>query len=202
MARAERVVIPRCIGCGAMFEPERCEDGCSVARLELVAVEDLDALESALRATQARIDALLPVARALAAPPPERLESVYRSVARSARAALHDAPAAVVWPAPLGDPDGPLRIDVWRCAICGAVDAPQECLGICIWRRFEWVGLDDWKRLDSRAHAASVLERRLTGLLGRLAYATPRADAWALGWRTLSSEARELISVPRADRVP
>lgn len=195
MAELERIVIPRCIGCGAMHEFERCEGGCHEERLDLVAAADLEALAATEQAARARIEALLPAVRMLVEQQPAagELRQAYGAVARAAREALHGAPAPARWPPRLGDPDGPLRIDVWRCRDCGAVDAPQECLGICIWRRFEWVTIGDWQRRSAHAEAVGVLEHRISGLLGRLAFATPRADAWQRSWRVLSREARELL---------
>jgi len=28
---------------------------------------------------------------------------------------------------------------VWRCEDCGGIDAPQECIDVCIWGPADWV---------------------------------------------------------------
>lgn len=209
MTGAERIVIPRCIGCGAMREFERCEDGCNEERLELVAADALEALEAVERSCRARINLGLPPLRQLQTCIYKDIwmslsgEDIWMSVsgggwreayiaaARAARRALHDVAAAGAWPVDVTSPE---RISVWRCARCGAVDAPQECLGICIWRRFEWVRVADYEARLAYTDAARELERRVFGLLGRVAFATPRADAWERSCRALGREAEILLA--------
>ena len=193
MAAAERIVIPRCIGCGAMHEFERCDAGCHEQHLELVAAGDYDAAVTAEQSARARIDAALPILRELAErrPQPGEWQQAYRELAAEARRALQatGVPAASAG----ADREAPQQIAVWRCSDCGAVDAPQECLGICIWRRFEWVALSQFEAQQARAETTSMHERRLLGLLGRIAFTTPRGDAWERNWVALSAEAGALF---------
>jgi hypothetical protein len=97
------------------------------------------------------------------------------------------------------EPSGVLRIGVWRCADCGAVDAPQECLGICIWRRFEWVPASVLDAAQLKADRARETERGVFSLLRRVAFATPRHDAWERSWRALNQEARALLEICAVD---
>lgn len=193
MIDAERIVIPRCIGCGAMYEPERCTHGCREERLEVVAAGEFEALDRAKRSALARIESVLPVLGELsaAAPAGGDWQRAYRALARAARAALHDAALPATASA---DGTGAERLSVWRCPRCGAVDAPQECLGICIWRRFEWVAVADYDACRGELEAARELDRRVMGLLSRLAFATPRPGAWERSWRALGQEADILIA--------
>ena len=193
MAAVERIVIPRCIGCGAMREFERCEGGCHEEYLELVAAGDFDALDAAQRSAQARLEALLPALHALAQLQPAGGDphQLYLSLSQAARQALRTAPPLL--PAAATGLPEPLRIGVWRCVDCGAVDAPQECLGICIWRRFEWVGADAYELGHARAERVLAHVRRVSGLLGRVGHTTPRDGGWERSRRALGREARELV---------
>ncbi len=192
----ERVVIPRCIGCGAMYELERCEGGCRQERLELVAAGDLQALQAAGELATARVQGALPVLRELTdRESVDDWQQAYTTLSGHARELLHDAWAGAE---PIGAETtlaAAPRIEVWRCPDCGSVDAPQECLGICIWRRFEWVRAAELDRRQPRVEDAIKLERRVHGLLGRIAFATPREGAWERSWRALSSQARESLAL-------
>ena len=81
-------------------------------------------------------------------------------------------------------------VTVWRCPDCGSVDAPQECIGVCIWHPAEWVEATAYEAERLRAAADLDTERALAGLLRTLAYVTPRAGHWEQSWRALQAEAR------------
>ena len=201
MAAAERIVIPRCIGCGAMYEFEQCEGGCDEQHLELVAAGDLDLLEALEQLMQARTDAALPVVSDLVGLHPsgdDEYRRAYEEVAQSARRVLQDAPPPEAWPTAAAEASS--SIEVWRCARCGAVDAPQECLGICIWRRFEWVQTSIFEQRRQQVADTEGVTRRIFGLLRRIAFSTPRTGGWERSWEALSLEARDLIRAAEQTR--
>ena len=82
---------------------------------------------------------------------------------------------------------------VWWCAECGGIDAPQPCLGICVWRRVEWVNVTSYLEQRAAAHAERDTERRLRALVRRIASVTPRAGHWERGWRALEAQAQEVF---------
>lgn len=53
------------------------------------------------------------------------------------------------------------RTTTWWCAGCGGIDAPQPCLGICIWRPIDWVNANLYGRDGRRAVAERDMEMRL-----------------------------------------
>ncbi len=108
-----------------------------------------------------------PVARSLMGdrPPEAVCAGAYHALRRDARGAL-------VRIGPLG-PDGEWATpDVhigWWCAECGNVDAPQPCLGVCIWRPTEWVNAAlydaEYERCAEDLRSAGALARMLRTLV-------------------------------------
>jgi hypothetical protein len=125
----DRLIIPACIGCGAMRIDQTCPGPCPERRVELVNAGDYDRLAAAAAACRARIHGLRAVAGELAGAEPadgER-ESAYRALQQSARSALRR------FSPPAGRPDdlfppGPAVV-VWRCPDCGGLDARSPASG-------------------------------------------------------------------------
>jgi len=180
-----------------MRQEEGCAGGCSERKLELVSGDDYDQLTAAAADCRARVQGLRAVAGELARtePGPGGWQAAYEALQRSARAALRHYRPAAGGPAPSG-PGEPFpaagTVTVWRCPDCGSVDAPQECIGVCIWHPAEWVGAAAYEAERLRAAADQDTERALAGLLRTLAFATPRAGHWEQSWRALQAEARRL----------
>ncbi len=186
-----RLVIPACIGCGAMRRDETCPEGCSERRTELVNGADYDKLAAAAAACQDRLRELRAAAGELAQAEPADggWKAAYEALQRSARSALRRSAT----PAPGGqdDPFAPVPTAViWRCPDCGGVDAPQPCIGVCIWRPAEWIDAACYEHERSRAAADRQAGQSLAGLLGRLAFTTPRAGQWERSLRALQAQAR------------
>jgi hypothetical protein len=176
-----------------MSRPGACELGCGEERkLELVDAYAHDQLEEHASAAQARCVALRALAVRLASeqPGPGEWEHAYRSLQQAARSVLGERP-------PEGDAeDEPAAIaTTWWCPRCGGIDAPQPCIGVCVWRPVEWVRAEDYEAARARARAAHVQERALRSLLGTLATVTPRAGHWERGWHVLACQARD-VAVP------
>ena len=186
-----RLVIPACIGCGAMRRDETCPEGCSERRTELVNGADYDKLAAAAAACQDRLRELRAAAGELAQAEPADggWKAAYEALQRSARSALRRSAR----PAPGGrdDPFAPVpSAVVWRCPDCGGVDTPQPCIGVCIWRPAEWIDAACYEHERSRAAADRQAGQSLAGLLGRLAFTTPRAGQWERSLRALQAQAR------------
>lgn len=191
MERPDRVTIPRCIGCGGMRDYESCETTCSERKLEIVSAGEYDELTAAATARRVRIDAFVEVLGKLVGgdPEPQEWQIAYDALRESARSALRrfgaearDAAAEVPAPAESSV--------VWRCPECGGLDAPQECIGVCIWRPSEWVNVSLYEAERLRAELDRELERSLLGLVSRLAFLRPRHGEWERNWRALQLEAQ------------
>ena len=183
--------IPGCIGCGAMRQQESCEGACRERRLELVSGGDYDELTAVAAACRVRIEAFGDVVGELARaePGPGELRAAYEALQQSARSVLRRSGSAA------GDraDELPARAEtviVWRCGDCGGVDAPQECIDVCIWGPADWVDAALYEPQRSRAAVDREVERSLAGLLRRFAFTTPREGQWGPGWRAFQSQAR------------
>lgn len=193
MEQPRRLTIPACIGCGAMRQDHSCPAACSEYRLELVRGSDYDQLTRAAAACRARILGLRAVVAELArtGPGPGEWKAAYEALQRSARSALRRFKPA---PAGRDDPLSPAdTVVVWRCQDCGGLDAPQPCIDVCIWVPAVWVDATWHESVRSRAAADREAERSLAGLLGRLAFATPRAGQWEQNLRALQVQARRAL---------
>ena len=193
MQAPERIAVPTCVGCGAMGRFGTCEAGCSEQKLELVRATAHDELLQAATETQARIGALEDVLRGIAEAEPgsPEAERAYRSAQRAARDALLADRRAE----PAADHDPAVEhATVWWCAACGGIDAPQPCIGICVWRPVEWVSRGDHMRLRERLLGQRQRHRQIRDLLRRIAHVTPREGHWQQGWRLVRGEARELLA--------
>ena len=188
-----------------MRQEEGCDGGCSERKLELVSGDDYDELMAAAADCRERVQGLRAVAGELARtePGPGEWQAAYEALQRSARTVLRRYRPAPGGP---GDPFPPAgTVTVWRCPDCGSVDAPQECIGVCIWHPAEWVEVAGYEAERLRAAADQDTGRALAGLLRTLAFTTPRAGHWEQSWRALQAEARRPGArlTPRAgDRRP
>jgi hypothetical protein len=94
---------------------------------------------------------------------------------------LHGSPCAAIRRSTHTTSIGMSRSSIattWWCAGCGGIDAPQRCLGICVWRPVEWVNRTRYSEERACALAQLDTERRLRQLLRRIAFVTPRAGQW------------------------
>jgi hypothetical protein len=189
MSAPDRLTVPTCIGCGAMSRFGTCDTGCSEQKLELVPATAYDSLAALQSGADMRADAFRTVADELAwrQPAADEWETSYRSVQEDARAALSRHPDAaeqdIDWEQPAE------TATTWLCPTCGGIDAPQPCLGICIWRPIEWVNRTLYEHARERALSLRQRERRLRRLLRRVASVTPQTNQWERNWRALQADA-------------
>ena len=185
-----------------MRQQESCEGACRERRLELVSAGDYDELTAAAAACRDRIEGFGAVVGDLARaePGPGELRVAYEALQQSARSVLRrSGPAA----GDRGD-ELPARAEtviVWRCEDCGGVDAPQECIDVCIWGPADWVNAASYEPQRSRATVDREVEQSLAGLLRRFAFTTPREGQWERSWRAFQSQARLAFRSGEARRV-
>ena len=189
----DRLTIPTCIGCGAMREYESCV-ACTERKLELVNGTAYDDLTAAAAARRARIRSLRVIVDELARAEPTQhsgpvVYELLRDRARLVLGQLEPVPGnSSVDLATAAEPTV-----VWRCSECGGVDAPQECLGVCIWRPIDWVDARAFETERVRASGESAFERSLFGLVNRFAHVAPRDGEWERNWRVFQGQARQLL---------
>lgn len=193
MRAPDRLTVPTCIGCGAMSLLGTCDTGCSEHKLELVRAAAHDAVRTAESNARTRANAFVDLARHLAGHDPRdgEYEAAYRSAQSRARELLRRRPALDQPATDWEEPAEPAT--TWWCAECGGLDAPQPCLGICVWRPVEWVERGVYEQLRARAMAEHEREQRLRHLVARVAWVTPRSGQWEVGWRLVRDEARRIV---------
>jgi len=188
-----RLTIAACIGCGAMRQDESCPQGCPERRVELINGADYDQLAAAAAACRDRIRGLRAAAEELARAEPAHGEwkAAYEALQQSARSALRRFRPG---PESRDDPFSPVpTVVVWRCPDCGGVDAPQPCIGVCIWRPAVWVDAASYELERSQAAADRQAERSLADLLRRFAFARPRAGQWERNLRAFQTQVRRTL---------
>ena len=90
------------------------------------------------------------------------------------------------------------RIEAWRCIGCGRVEAPANCIGVCEDRKVELVDARSYDALERELERERAANARLTALVRRLAWSTPRPDSWERSYRALQGEARALLEEERS----
>ena len=194
MQSSDRLTIPACIGCGAMRKDQTCPVTCAERRVDLVSAGDYDRLAASAAACRARVRGLRAVVAELASAHPAEGEwqAAYQAVQESARSALRR------FTPPGGSPADPFpaarTMVVWRCPDCGGVDAPQPCIGVCIWRAAQWVDAAAYEAERSGVLGDCQAERSFAGLLRTLAFTTPRAGQWERNWSALQARAQQALT--------
>jgi hypothetical protein len=174
------LAVATCIGCGARSHSAECPDGCTDQALDLVDAGALAALAGRAEALEVRVAALRDVAHTAAADAPPGW-SVLRERAR----------VALRLPVPV-EPEIEI-IEAWGCPVCGRVDAPQPCLGICVRQPGEVADAAEYRPLTRRTEQAATADRALERLVRLLATVTPRPGREELTLAQVRSQARSLL---------
>lgn len=176
-----------------------CDGGCTEQKLELVPAAYYDDLAALAASARTGMQAFHTIAEELARTQPGAGESEgpYRSMQEAARSSLRQHPEINV-----EDLEAPELATTWWCAECGGLDAPQPCLGICIWRPLEWVSAAHYQHEWARALTERDAERPFRALLRWVASVTPRAGQWEGGWRTVEARARQTLQAREVGAQP
>lgn len=173
-----------------MSRPGTCDTGCAEHKLVLVRAAAVDALSEAEATIRAKAAVLAEAAEPLLDHHQAAgdWELALRTVQEQARAGLQRARDI---PTPEGELAESAEPTVtWWCDRCGGIDAPQPCLGICIWRTVEWARHDGYLEARERVLAARQAQLRRQSLLRRVAFTRPRPGNAERNWRAF---ARELV---------
>jgi hypothetical protein len=90
-------------------------------------------------------------------------------------------------------------VKAWQCIGCGAIEAPQTCIGVCDYRKAELVYAFDHERVLAEAAAALRRTNALEGLVRQLACTTPRTGEWERSYRGLQNQARRTLAELASD---
>lgn len=118
-------------------------------------------------------------------------EAAYDDLRTRARACLETAVDERIVAFALDAPAEP--VVAWWCDRCGGVDAPQPCLGICVWHDVDWTPYDTYTLLRERVIAAYAVYARERSLIWRLVHTTPRRGHHSQTWDAYAAAAAELV---------
>ena len=191
-----------CIGCGRLDSPQACPGACDERAVELVFGSDYDALGDAadpfagvrkLREVVAQIVHATPHPGEPASAITEaEWQATHRDLQVRARSALRQLN--------LNNPEHPRaadevdRIAAWYCPNCGAIEAPRNCLGICIRRPVEAVPAAQYDKARERYERARRATAELSGVVRQLAWVTPRPGEWERTARALHARALQALA--------
>jgi hypothetical protein len=172
--------VATCIGCGARNHEAQCDDGCTDQPLDLVDVDDLVTIATLAEALEERVAELREVARVLADDDPVDWPAVQERARAAVRIAVPEAPEVDV-------------IEGWGCPRCGRVDAPQQCLGICIRRPGLVADIAEYREYAAQAERAAEADRVLSAFAHVVGGVHPRPGQEQRTVEGLRSRARELL---------
>lgn len=85
-------------------------------------------------------------------------------------------------------------VKAWQCIGCGTIEAPQTCIGVCDYRKVQFVYAQEHEQALARLRAAHEAAREgLERLARRLAHTHPREGEWERSYRALQQQARQLL---------
>jgi hypothetical protein len=99
-------------------------------------------------------------------------------------------------PATAGAPNGNIvtaTVKAWECIGCGNIEAPQTCIGVCQYRKVEFVYAEEHAQVVARLAAAVAQRDALAVVLRRLAFTTPRDGEWERALRSFREQARTAL---------
>lgn len=85
-------------------------------------------------------------------------------------------------------------VKAWQCIGCGRIDAPQNCIGVCEYRKAEFVYAFEYEEAVAQAAAARRRADALEAVVRQLAITTPRNGEWERSYRALQEQARHALA--------
>lgn len=189
-AEPRALALWRCIACGAMGRLADCTGQCAFRQIEVVEGQAYADLFEAREEAEATLAAGGPLLARLAATGADGagLEAAYGALREEARALLR-AHGVAASAEPTDD-----RPPVWLCETCGQVEAPQECLGVCVRPVRDFVVAGDYDALAQAAQAPVARARRLRALLAQLVQTRPRPGGWDRAAAHFAAEAHAVLN--------
>ena len=92
-------------------------------------------------------------------------------------------------------------VKAWQCIGCGRIDAPQNCIGVCEYRKAEFVYAFEHEQALAEAESARRRADALEGVVRQLARTTPRKGEWEHSYRALQEQARRALTAT-VDTIP
>jgi len=86
----------------------------------------------------------------------------------------------------------PDKIKAWQCIGCGRLEVPQDCIGVCEYKKVEIVSAQDYAEVHFALEQANERIAALERIVSQLASVTPRGDAWKECYLALQTKARAL----------
>ena len=86
------------------------------------------------------------------------------------------------------------RVQTWQCIGCGRIESPQTCIGVCEYRKAEFVYAFEHDQVVAKAAAARRQADALLALVRQLACTTPRQGEWERSYRALQDQARNTLA--------
>lgn len=83
------------------------------------------------------------------------------------------------------------RVKAWQCIGCGRIEAPQNCVGVCDFKRIDMVYAFEHEQGLEEARAKCA---RFEALARQLARITPREGEWERTYRALQEQARRVLA--------
>ena len=86
-------------------------------------------------------------------------------------------------------------VKAWQCIVCGSIEAPQTCIGVCQHRKVEFVYAVEHEQALAQA---TRLADRLASFVRRVAATTPRDHGAEATLAAFRDEARKILGSLRA----
>ena len=190
-----------CIGCGAIENLQPCLGPCDERKLEIVRADEHDEVLARVDQGRGEVETLTTVVLELASTSPleDDWERSYREMRDHARLALRGLEPRVGG----GRSELPAdRVTTWLCVACGRIEAPQECIGVCVRPTEEVVRAEHHDEAVARLEVIEDQRRALSGFVGRLAWVRPREGESERTARAMREQARGVLErlAPAAGR--
>jgi hypothetical protein len=94
-------------------------------------------------------------------------------------------------------------VNAWQCIGCGRIEAPQTCVGICEYRKVQFVDAFDHERALATAAAARREADILGAVVRQLAHTSPRPGECERSYEAMQKLARRaLLEIAAAAGAP